>query len=281
VTRPLLILTVVFAAGLAVRAQNPVFSVRVESVRVDAMVTDKGQPVMGLTAQDFEILDNGVAQRIDTISFDEVPLNVVFAFDLSESVAGERLADLRAAGDAVLNGLKNGDKAGLVMFESSIGLGSGLTSDLAAVRTALADAAPDGNTSLIDGTFAALIVGESDTGRPLVIAFSDGLDTSSWLLPEVVLDTARRSDVVVYGVAVNQTGPEFLNEMATVTGGRVFEVEKTANLPAVFANILNEFRHRYLISYTPRGVAKGGWHRLTVRVKRNGTVKARPGYLGS
>jgi hypothetical protein len=42
---------------------------------------------------------------------------------------------------------------------------------------------------------------------------------------------------------------------------------------------LQEFRHRYLFSYTPRGVPKGGWHELTVRVKR-GTVKARPGYLG-
>jgi hypothetical protein len=43
--------------------------------------------------------------------------------------------------------------------------------------------------------------------------------------------------------------------------------------------VLEEFRQRYLVSYTPRGVAKDGWHRLTVRVKRGGTVKARPGYL--
>jgi len=43
-------------------------------------------------------------------------------------------------------------------------------------------------------------------------------------------------------------------------------------------DILQEFRQRYLISYTPRGVAKDGWHKLDVRVKRGGTVKARPGY---
>jgi hypothetical protein len=35
-----------------------------------------------------------------------------------------------------------------------------------------------------------------------------------------------------------------------------------------------------IVSYTPRGVSKDGWHRLTVRVKRGGTVRARPGYLG-
>jgi len=44
--------------------------------------------------------------------------------------------------------------------------------------------------------------------------------------------------------------------------------------------ILDEFRHRYLVSDTPTGVAKDGWHRLDVRVKsRRATVKARPGYL--
>jgi hypothetical protein len=37
----------------------------------------------------------------------------------------------------------------------------------------------------------------------------------------------------------------------------MFDVEKTANLPTTFSGILQEFRHRYLISYTPRGVAKG------------------------
>jgi hypothetical protein len=43
--------------------------------------------------------------------------------------------------------------------------------------------------------------------------------------------------------------------------------------------VLLVFGLRYLLRYTPRGVAKDGWHRLEVRVKRRGTVKARPGYL--
>jgi hypothetical protein len=58
----------------------------------------------------------------------------------------------------------------------------------------------------------------------------------------------------------------------------LFEVEKVDDLDAVFLGILQEFRQRYLVSYAPRGVAKEGWHRLDVRVKRGGTVKARPGY---
>ena len=43
---------------------------------------------------------------------------------------------------------------------------------------------------------------------------------------------------------------------------------------------LDEFRERYLVSYSPTGVTGAGWHRLDVRVKgRSVTVKARPGYL--
>jgi VWFA-related protein len=74
--------------------------------------------------------------------------------------------------------------------------------------------------------------------------------------------------------------PEFLRDVTSFTGGRLFEVEKTANLGSIFLNVLEEFRQRYLVSYTPRGVAKDGWHKLEVRVKnRRATVKARPGYL--
>jgi hypothetical protein len=48
----------------------------------------------------------------------------------------------------------------------------------------------------------------------------------------------------------------------------------------MFVGVLEEFRQRYLLSYSPQGVPTGGWHRLEVRVKRRGaTVKARPGYL--
>jgi hypothetical protein len=94
-----------------------------------------------------------------------------------------------------------------------------------------------------------------------------------------VIDAARRSDVVAYAVSVRSLAkPEFLRELTSTTGGRLFEIEKTEHLESVFDGILQEFRQRYLVSYTPAGVAASGWHKLDVRVKRGGTVKARPGY---
>jgi hypothetical protein len=65
-----------------------------------------------------------------------------------------------------------------------------------------------------------------------------------------------------------------------MTGGRSIAIESTRDLSSTFVRILEEFRMRYLISYSPEGVSGAGWHRLDVRVKGRGlTVKARPGYF--
>jgi VWFA-related protein len=277
--KPLVVVFLIAASTLVVRTQNASFSAKVEAVRVDVLVTDKGQPVRGLAPADFEIFDNGVLQQVDLVSFEQIPLNVILALDMSESVAGERLDHLRRAGQALLGGLKKEDQAALITFRHDVTLDADLTTNADALRAALDAATPAGETSLVAGAYAAMVVGESDVGRALLIIFSDGLDTSSWLASDAVLDAAKRSDVVAYAVSVGRVKAEFLRDLTSFTGGRLFEIEKTANLSAIFLSVLEEFRQRYLVSYTPRGVAKDGWHRLTVRVKRGATVKSRPGYL--
>jgi Ca-activated chloride channel homolog len=275
----LVVVALLLSPAVRVQTQNATFATKIEAVRVDVLVTDKGQPVLGLGQSDFEVVDNGVPQQVDLVSFEQIPLNVILALDMSSSLEGERLDHLREAGRAVLGGLKKDDQGALITFSQALTLGSGLTTDVTAIRRALDGAQPTGETSLVDGVYAAMMVGESDAGRALVIVFSDGLDTASWLPADSVLEIAKRSDVVAYAVSVGRSKPEFLRDLTSFTAGRLFEVEKTANLKSIFISVLEEFRHRYLVSYTPRGVAKDGWHRLTVRVKRNATVKARPGYL--
>jgi VWFA-related protein len=272
---------VAFVSFARASAQAPAFSARVESVRVDVLVLENGRPVRGLGPADFEIADNGVPQQVELVSFEQIPLNVVLALDMSDSVAGERLAQLRDASGAVLDGLTKGDQAALVTFSHVVALGSPLSKDVGVARAALTDALGLGNTSLVDGVYAAMMVGESDVGRALLIVFSDGLDTSSWLSPDAVLESAKRSDVVAYSAAIGSVGgAPFLRELSALTGGTLYKIESTKDLRATFLGILEEFRHRYLVSYTPRGVARDGWHRLDVRVKnRRAAIKARPGYL--
>jgi VWFA-related protein len=247
---------------------------------VDALVTENNRPISGLQPGDFEVLDNGVRQQVDGLSFDNIPLDVVLALDTSGSVVGERLEQLRAAASGLLAHLRSGDRAGLVTFNQVVVQASALTPDFGAVGKALQAPAASGVTSLRHGIFAGLTIGDAGGGRTLLIVFSDGLDTSSWLPGKEILDIARRANVVVYGITTARTGKApFLEEICSVTGGSLFQGEWSGTLSQTFLDVLDEFRHRYVLTYSPRGVEPGGWHRLTVRVKgRNVRVKAKPGY---
>ena len=271
---------VLIGSVVAQSAQQPTFSAKRESVRVDALVTDRGKVVNGLIAGDFEVRDNGVPQTVELVSFQQIPLNVFLAFDVSSSVSGERLMHLQNAGHALLDRLTKDDRSALLTFSHTVLLREGLTAATARVRQALTDVQPYGDTSLVDGAYAAIMLDPLDGGRNLLLVFSDGLDTASWLTPERVLDSAKRSEFVVYGVS--SRGPEdskFLQDLTELTGGTTLKIESTRDLSATFLKILDEFRQRYLISYSPTGVPAGGWHRLDVRVKgRRVTVKSRAGY---
>ena len=138
-----------------------------------------------------------------------------------------------------------------------------------------------------------------------MLVFSDGDDTASWLDPRDVLNTAQRSDVVVYAVNLAGVAPDswqerqgrrsarrwfatephlfrgqYLPVLAEETGGSVFVAQDTGRLRAAFARVVDEFRRRYLLTYAPTGVELSGWHELDVRVEGRGRdVQARRGYL--
>ncbi len=264
-------------------AQIPTFSVKTEEVRIDVLVSDHGKPAKGLQAADFEIYDNGMRQEIASVSFQQIPISATLILDMSKSVTGKLEDQLKTAGKALLNGLKKDERATLITFCHSVRLGSSLTTDLDRVRAALDRAKPQSfsRTSVIDAIYAGLIEAESRTDRPLLILFSDGLDTASWLTDEAVMESAKRSDTVVYAVSAGRSlNRKLLRNLSKATGGSLFEIESTEDLNDIFLFILEEFRHRYLLTYMPRDVSKAGWHTLKVRVKRRGVkVKHRPGYL--
>jgi VWFA-related protein len=272
--------SVVVASASGLQGQQDTFGSKAAPVRVDVLVTESGAAVTGLTAADFEVTDNGVAQQIDLIEFDKLPMNVILALDMSTSTTGERLLHLRLAARALLAGLGSTDRAALLTFSDAIHLTHRLTADVAAVRAALDRVEPAGGTALIDAAYSALMLAGRDAGRDLVVVFSDGLDTSSILPPARVLESARRSDAVVYGVTAGSSGKAgFIKILSEQTGGQSLEIFSTIDLQKTFVGILDEFRRRYVLSFTPRGVSGTGWHRLQVRVKgRRTTITSRQGY---
>jgi VWFA-related protein len=277
---PRLLLVALACLG-ATQGQTPAFRSGVETVRVDVLVARGGHPVTNLRPADFELRDNGVPQRIDYAAFEEIPLNVVFAIDASSSVAGRQAELLRRACHGVLAELSKNDQAGLVVFGDPVVVRSRLSRDLAAVGSAVDRPLPPGSTSLVDAAHTGILLAESEPGRGLVIVFSDGIEVSSYLSADTVLESARRSDAVVYGIALRGVArPGFVRALADASGGDSFEIESPLDIERAFRKVLEEFRCRYLLSYTPTGVERSGWHRLNVRVKQQGvSVKARPGYF--
>ena len=117
----------------------------------------------------------------------------------------------------------------------------------------------------------------------------------SWLPGETLLETARRTDAVVYAVGIGDNRPggtagfrldvasgiqrdppnspplqlmeRILPALARETGGKYVDAERTGQLREVFTRILREFRTRYVITYTPQGVEKGGWHPIELKLK--------------
>ena len=276
------ICVLVVAPIVRAQPQTQVFSAKTVGVRVDVLVTINGAPVGGLKAADFELRDNGVLQTIESLDVGDIPINAVLAFDSSASTAGKRLTDLRAATGVLLDDLRPVDRAALTTFNHAVMPRVPLTSDFRQVRAITDNLAPSGATSLLEGAYVAIVTTLAEPGRSFVIVCTDGRDTSSWMEPEDVIESAKHSNAVVYVVAssgARHWAP--LRTLADVTGGRFIEIESSAQIAAEFKKILEDFRSRYVLTYAPVGVKSGGYHRLDVRVRRGGMkVTARPGYIG-
>jgi VWFA-related protein len=257
------------------------FAARAQGVLVDVEVTKGGRPYAGAKAEDFEVRDNGVLQEVDVVHSENAPINAVLALDASASTSGQRLKDLLTASRTLVDDLKPGDHAGLTTFNQRVAPRVPLTTDLDRLRTALTRIEPSGDTALLDGLYAGLLSTQPAIGASLVVVYTDGGDTASWLDQREVLDTANRLNAVVDAVVIRSTHkwPE-LKAVVDTTGGHAVVIDSTAGLAAEFARILAEFRNRYQVTFIPRGVEPSGFHKLEIKVKGSGlTVRARNGYL--
>lgn len=292
-SRSVVLAALVVTATSIVDAQR--FTSRAVGVRVDVLVTNGGQLVRGLTARDFDVRDEGVPQTVSQVELEQIPLNLILVFDTSGSVAGGRMRALLEAGKALLDGLRDQDRVALVSFSTRVRLLTPLTSNRQQIRAAFDTLEAHDATSLRDAAFAGLALRESDPGRTLLLIFSDGDDTSSWLTTPKVIETAKRTDAVVYAVVVPfqrafwtpqgatidtvKKAGKFLETLTEETGGRILFASSNSDLRATFTKTLAEFHDRYVLSYTPTGVSATGWHRLEVKLKgKSGKVTARRGY---
>jgi VWFA-related protein len=287
------------AALLLVLAQAPpVFRAGVELVYVDVQVTKKDAPVLGLTAEDFVVTDDGVRQHVEVLDRSSTPTTAVLALDVSASVTGDRLARLRAAAETFLRTMAPRDEAALVAFNHKVERLQAPSTDRSPIADALPRLEARGSTAVIDALYLCL-KRRWGPGRPVVVLFTDGGDTASWLGNDDVLQAARDSNALLHVVGTEAPvgGPEslsiggarrpvsesgyvhLLRRVATTTGGAYWSASYD-RLEAVFLNVLEAANARYVLRYEPEGVAGSGRHRIKVEVRRRGVlVRARQEYM--
>src|SRR5690348_13738867 len=122
-------LSALVCSGVAKAPQRATFSSGTLGVRVDVLVTKAGRPIAGLTAEDFEVRDNGVPQRVSLASVADLPVNAVLVLDTSESTSGPKLTRLVEAAHGLVDRLHSADRAALITFSHAVNLRVPSTAD--------------------------------------------------------------------------------------------------------------------------------------------------------
>jgi VWFA-related protein len=274
-------------AILLLGAQTQRFRAGVDVVTIDVAVRQGNLPVTGLTAKDFVLTDNGVAQTVESVSNESLPIDITLLLDTSGSM--ELMMDeMRSQVKAVADQLRDDDRFRLITF-------SGDTHEQFGFRPGSAELPVDaavagGLTVLYDALGLALTRRRLPDRGHMIALFTDAMDAGSSLEPRDVVEMARRSESVVHAFIPQHpmtTTPveatALLGDVCNLTGGRLGPIMTSEKIPDSFKRALEDFRTSYVLRYSPKDVTREGWHDVKVKLARPGSfdIRARKGYVGA
>lgn len=114
---------------VSILAQAPVFRSGVSMVEVDAQVVGKAGVIDGLRVEDFVVTDNRKPVALRYCAQDDLPLDIVFLFELSKDMA-PRQSNLVLASEVAMAELREGDRAAVLSFNDRVRPEQSLTPDL-------------------------------------------------------------------------------------------------------------------------------------------------------
>jgi len=269
-----------------VQAQDPgqgIIRVGVNLVLVDATVkTKSGQIMDDLKKENFEVREDGVVQKLDEFSRDELPLNVALTLDLSDSI-GPFLGPLRDAANTALSALKADDEVALFTFATDAQMRVPFTNDKRSIATQINTFQAGGATNINDGIFLAAqyLLKLPPNGRRVIILISDdvGTDAGGQGTHDIVTELIA-SDAVLYNLKIPGYNPPQtliaaslipglvnIRKVMDQTGGEIFDVKDVAHLDEVFRALIQRIKTRYTLGYyTNASAAEGKPHKLDVRL---------------
>jgi Ca-activated chloride channel family protein len=257
--------------------------VNVNLVLVDATVKTKGGQIMSdLKKENFELREDGVPQKVEVFSRDELPLNVALVLDLSDSI-GPFLGPLREAAGTALAALKPEDEVALFTFSTEAELRVPFTNDKSEIAQQINAFHVGGATNINDGIFVAAkyLLNAPPKGRRVIILISDdvGTDAGGQGTRDIVTESIA-ADAVLYNLKIpgyNPPGTLFaasmipglvnIRKVMEQTGGEIFDVQDVAHLDAVFRALIQRIKTRYTLGYYTQATgAEGKPHKLDVRL---------------
>jgi VWFA-related protein len=284
----------VVVAALAVGGQAGRFSVRSDLVVLHVSVTDRsGRLVGGLPAGAFDVLEEGRPQSIAFFREQDEPATIALLIDGSGSMWKNRSLIVAGIGALAEASHRDDEFLPLLFNERLIHVlprSSPLTGDASRVQSALTEGLGSrGLTALYDGVVATLA--ELDRGRyerKVLIVISDGGDNASEADFQTMLTRVLASNVLIYGVAVEdpvslERNPEVLRTLAEATGGVAYQPRRPSAVTRALEAIASDIRGGYTLAYVPQGLSEGDIRHVAVHVDAPGrdrvSVRTRAAYV--
>ncbi len=247
-------------------------------VLIGTTVTDQsGRFVPYLREKDFRLFDEGVEQRIRSVSVEDAPVSFGIVFDSSGSMA----ATLGVAKQALRGFLETAnpdDEFFLVTVRSRPELTTGFLSDANDLLAKMSLETAHGYTALIDSVYlAASRLKQARNRRRALLVISDGKDNCSRYKQRDLKSLLRETDASVYSIGIRSSPVSFSPEggwpseldllagIAEETGGRYFEASDARELRGIFDRL--DIRLQYVVSYRPEAVsADGRYHKVKLKL---------------
>lgn len=282
-------------ATLSVAAQQPgTFRATVDLVHFNVAVVDKqGKPVVGLTKDDFEVVERGKPQSVRFFSSGEFeaapPLHVGLLLDTSGSMAAD-LKDARSAAIKFVNTLDHAKDVTLVDFDTEVRVARFAPASYPRLVERIRARKPNGWTALYDAIGVYLDGAQDQEGQKVLVLYTDGGDTRSSMTFGDMLTLCKASDVTVYAVGYMQhqgsgrmAQRHELERVTNLTGGQAYFPSAAKDLDGVFEKIRAELAARYSLGYLSTDArTDGAWRNVEIKLKpslKDVRLRTRTGYF--
>jgi Ca-activated chloride channel family protein len=289
----------VAVAAIAVTVDDAaaqVFRSSADLVHVGVTVVDKrGELVRTLTADDFEVVEEGRTQTVQFFAAGDAseaaPLHVGLLLDMSGSMEKD-ITMARSAAIKFLNTLTQAIDITIADFDTEVRVAKYGQADFPRLVERIRQRRPDGWTALYDALGVYLDGADPDDGRKVLVIYTDGGDTRSTLSLGETLDLLRASRVTVYAVgflehqssSTRMAQRMVLQQLAEVTGGLAFFPSRLEDLDSAYEKVRTEIDAQYSLGYVSTDTRQNGeWRKVEVRLKnpdaRQMKVRSRRGYF--